>query len=955
MPVVTLTKDNSVTLDTYVFKGSPANSFSAQTALRVGWNTASADYINRSLLKFDLGLIPNDAIIHSATLKLTGVRYSLNRVINIHKVIGAWDANANWNNKPSVESSPFTNINYNSAKAYNIDITSLVQEWVNGQVQNNGLLLMDSDETVANSWAEFYSFDAGTNQPTLTIDYTIPTTGKKQVEYVGSGTPVSVGTSTKILTIPVPSIAKPGDFMVARVIVQAPDLPITASSGWQLQLHQNPNAAYYVFTKFLEAGETSATFSTSIGTGKAGILHVFRNVKAINTKAQRVLTSTANASPPDTTATVDRTAFLILNSNSPGYAYTPPLSYAELTNSYSNWGVFNSNLRYMYDARKQTSAEMISKGTQTTHSSQLLVLEPITNNSPTITLTSPADNQTLSEGSTMIVSGAVTDQDVGQTVRLDVQIDDAHPYTLGTFTATLPNNTFSYNLVYRDLRIYYGSTDIVGFDIMPDKGHTLKVTAVDEAGASSAPVTCSFNVNPNMPPTLELFGPFNNLLGTDGSCEDLSKFTYDSRAIPSLDSSRKTQGNNSIKITKEVYEVWVDPVKRFYPKAVDEHYIMICDVYSEAIANSVNLASSFTGVFRTVKRVSPLNGGYPANSPGQFVPLILALKVTSINDPTTASLYTRVLHNASGGAAKAPFNIDAFRVYRISEAQYNALGVDVDLPTGRAIADQYPYDIVFYPGFTLNIDGTASDADGPTTTVKIKIDNGPHTTITSGGSSVTFSYPITRRGNNLYNGDTLIVENLPVGSHNLTVWAEDDRGVKSTETVIPFTFVESHLPTVTVQIPAYDITVVEGETYTFRELQSFTFSITVDTVDVFDEVKTVETQAGDIFGSGSQPGYFNNVQKGVPFTWEPLNWEDKPLIFGEVQTVFIWVTMASGQYREIWFNIRITQPYSLCLRDLAMTMVSLGYPVSSYKSLNDVKPPNFSGPLSISNVVDVLE
>ncbi|NGQ95511.1 YmfQ family protein [Brevibacillus sp. SYP-B805] len=180
-----------------------------------------------------------------------------------------------------------------------------------------------------------------------------------------------------------------------------------------------------------------------------------------------------------------------------------------------------------------------------------------------------------------------------------------------------------------------------------------------------------------------------NLLGTDGKCEDTSKFTY-TGGTAALDSTRKTNGNNSIKVAKSSTTTTVDPQapKRIYP-AVGEYYIAIADLYSENLASAVYMSAFTSGVTQVVKSVtSTSSSSYSATTTGQFVPIIRAWQVTAVTTPGVSYFYPRALHNGTTGAK---FNVDSFRVYKISQAQYDALPTNVDLATAQAIAAQYPY------------------------------------------------------------------------------------------------------------------------------------------------------------------------------------------------------------------------------------------------------------------------
>lgn len=305
----------------------------------------------------------------------------------------------------------------------------------------------------------------------------------------------------------------------------------------------------------------------------------------------------------------------------------------------------------------------------------------------------------------------------------------------------------------------------------------------------------------NNPPTLILTSPANNLprenlLGIDGNCEDTSKFTY-TGGTAALDATRKTQGNNSIKVTKTTNGTNIDPLisKRLYP-AVGDCYIAIADVYLENACTGNYVLSVASGITRNAKQVTSSNAvGFPATITGQFAPIIAAFQVTAVTTPGTSYLYPRLQHNGTAGQI---YNADAFRMFKITQAEYDALPTNVDLATAQAIAAQYPYvdpntNLTLSEGETYTIQGTSLDPDaGNVVTTRYKINNGSARAISpgvsDGSSPISFSKALTYRNKRLWDGNTDVVgADLAEGiDHTLTVWAEDDQGGKSPEVVRKF-------------------------------------------------------------------------------------------------------------------------------------------------------------------------
>jgi hypothetical protein len=380
-----------------------------------------------------------------------------------------------------------------------------------------------------------------------------------------------------------------------------------------------------------------------------------------------------------------------------------------------------------------------------------------------------------------------------------------------------------------------GAAYTSGTAITASGSHTLVVTATDNAG-NQAQQTVTFSIN--KAPTLNLTSPLENLLGTDGNCEDVNKFTFtDGNAV--LDSTRKTQGTNSIKITKGASATYMAPLSSRYIKpAVDEYYLGLFDVYQDAPSSQVYVGYVYSGVTISSKSVTAVSGGFPASTTGQFVPIIRAFKVTAVNNPGTSWFYPRVSH--LGGPDTGSFNVDSFRFYKITQAEYDALPTNVNLATAQAIAAQYPYVdpenvLTLAEGDTLPLQGNAIDTDiGNVVTVKYKINSGTTRALNSGVSDgstpISFAKNLTFRDKRLWDGTTDVAgadlaENTV---HTITVWAEDDKGGKSVEATRKFRVIWNRPPSIsgqdenlgTMNMPpsrTYTVTEPEGNAFTITE------------------------------------------------------------------------------------------------------------------------------------------
>ncbi|WP_432775269.1 Ig-like domain-containing protein [Brevibacillus gelatini] len=127
----------------------------------------------------------------------------------------------------------------------------------------------------------------------------------------------------------------------------------------------------------------------------------------------------------------------------------------------------------------------------------------ILNQSPTITLTNPSDNQTLAEVHPLQLEGSATDSDNGNVVTIKYKINNSTPRALqsGVSNGSTPIS-FAKSLTYSNKRLWDGSTDVTGVDLAENTDHTLTVWAEDDKGGKSVEVARKFRVIWNRPPTI---------------------------------------------------------------------------------------------------------------------------------------------------------------------------------------------------------------------------------------------------------------------------------------------------------------------------------------------------------------------------------------------------------------------------------------------------------------------
>ncbi|HZG16977.1 MAG TPA: DNRLRE domain-containing protein [Candidatus Bathyarchaeia archaeon] len=636
MPVITLSPTNSVLKDTFAYAVNPAGNYATDGSLYVGADNSGA---YRSFLKFDFGLIPNNAIINSATLTLVQTGSSIPAItVEVHKITGDWvDTSVTWNAQPSFDSAIVASLYHSGSSTRQFDVKSLVQDWVNGVAPNYGFLLKGLSEALNAGFLTYGSANNGTvsNRPSLVIDYTIPTTGKKQVEYVGIGGAVE-GSSVTSIQVPLPTGASAGDLLVVQL---TPGAQPNELAGWT-KYYVSSGSVTSVFYKFMTAGEVAPTFTFPTASFALARMSAFRNVKSVLSLNSTVFTSVTSIYPPQYTASLDDTMFVILNSiNSNGTAATPPLGYQEIydfpAGSFSR--ALQASYHYMHANRTQTTAEMTSTlGAAATSTSSLMVLEPKTNNPPTITLSSPADNQVLVEGNTYQITGTATDTNNGDVVTVKFKIDNGTSYniTAAVSDGTTPLN-FSKTLTYLNNRLYDGETAIT--PILDDQvTHTLTVWAEDDKAGKGPDTTRNFTVLYNQPPQISGTDRDLGTLTTPPSIQydvtDAEGYSFTIteavdgntiRAFPGVDGQQETLTISN--------DLWIT----LQPDVEHKITITATDQYNATSTRTITFKRAVDGIELATTSILPADA--------QPTRIILSLNATI---PESANLNVQVCNNA---------------------------------------------------------------------------------------------------------------------------------------------------------------------------------------------------------------------------------------------------------------------------------------------------------------------
>ena len=169
--------------DAQIYSGAPSTNYNSNIYISLGRSTV---YVYRALFVFYINnYFATPVKIKKAYLTLdqgSGSYAGSGFTVDIHKMTDSWtEGLATWNyiTTDKYESTPSgsCNITYTDHGTFSVELPAgLVQQWLDDPVNNNGVLLKSSDETIANRYVEFYERGVSitSRKPLLTIYYTLP-------------------------------------------------------------------------------------------------------------------------------------------------------------------------------------------------------------------------------------------------------------------------------------------------------------------------------------------------------------------------------------------------------------------------------------------------------------------------------------------------------------------------------------------------------------------------------------------------------------------------------------------------------------------------------------------------------------------------------------------------------------------------------------------------------------
>lgn len=335
----------------------------------------------------------------------------------------------------------------------------------------------------------------------------------KTVEFVGIGNPRQLD-NTNSLSIDFPESAQPGDLLVLQFERGVGNAEIPSIPGdWTIQTIYNIGASNYYFglaTKIMEPGESRVTITFSVAGSLNGVVSAYRNVKSVAGARGRSFSGTSYSPLWYSTFSVAQTdalALIIATVRRPlsgRLTFTPPNGFSQLAEAVNIHNIYHISGKQMGSETSLTPAQTVTTLSREAGGySALLMVEPFKNTDPTITLSSPADNQTLTEGTTYPIEGTADDADSGNVVTVKYKINNgtARAIASGVSDGISPLS-FAKNLTYRNKRLWDGSTDAIGADLAENTDHILTVWTEDDQGGKSDEVTHKFRVIHNRPPSI---------------------------------------------------------------------------------------------------------------------------------------------------------------------------------------------------------------------------------------------------------------------------------------------------------------------------------------------------------------------------------------------------------------------------------------------------------------------
>jgi RHS repeat-associated protein len=190
-PTVVVDPDSQ---DCTIESDTPTTSYCSSNSLIVGYDARSPAHDHRSLVQFDVSAVPRDAVVLNATLELyLGSRTTTNlKQVGAYPVVRPWTNGVTWNSydgtnawtSPGASNSLDASTTADSVRTVGDTLndwvdwypTKAVQGWVNGTLDNHGLLMRDVTPNTTDNEFGFASRE-NSSEPNMEIEWA-PRTGQ---------------------------------------------------------------------------------------------------------------------------------------------------------------------------------------------------------------------------------------------------------------------------------------------------------------------------------------------------------------------------------------------------------------------------------------------------------------------------------------------------------------------------------------------------------------------------------------------------------------------------------------------------------------------------------------------------------------------------------------------------------------------------------------------------------
>ena len=164
--------------DTYVDGAQPSSNYGESEKLYASYTNDFQGIWQDVLFGFDLGDLPENIIVNNAYLKVWAYSDSYDSLdqngsfvfVKSHAILDKWDENVTFEDSPDYYGTIESELYVKEDRWYLSNVTDLVQEWLSGDIENNGIYL--EVPNVQNDKAVFFSRESS-KKPSLIVDYSI--------------------------------------------------------------------------------------------------------------------------------------------------------------------------------------------------------------------------------------------------------------------------------------------------------------------------------------------------------------------------------------------------------------------------------------------------------------------------------------------------------------------------------------------------------------------------------------------------------------------------------------------------------------------------------------------------------------------------------------------------------------------------------------------------------------